>query len=71
MDTRINECFLQPLVRSDSVDRGTSAEDAFRNIVASFDLHGAPQRAFRTSWLLEHGVSAVGPNYCLLVSIVF
>lgn len=47
MDTRINECFLQPLVRSDSVDRGTSAEDAFRNIVASFDLHGAPQRALQ------------------------
>lgn len=26
---------------------------------------------FRTSWQLEHGVSTVGPNYCLLVSIVF
>jgi len=26
---------------------------------------------FRTSWQLEYGVSTVGPNYCLLVSIVF
>ena len=47
MDTRINESFLQPLVRPDSIDRGTSAEDAFKNIVASFDLHGAPQRALQ------------------------
>ena len=47
MDTRINECLLQPLVRSDSVDRGTSAESTFRNIVASFDLHGAPRRTLQ------------------------
>ena len=26
---------------------------------------------FRTSWQLEHGVSTVSHNYCLLVSIVF
>ncbi|OCL05501.1 hypothetical protein AOQ84DRAFT_390829 [Glonium stellatum] len=59
MDTRTNECYLQPLARSAPVDQSTSAESIFQNIASSFDPYSPSRRtlqnklgvrAFRARW---------------------